>query len=202
MSNNEYSPKELLVFEGMLNLAREGKFSKEIKTDDIAKKAGIGKGTLYNYFSSKEEIIKKTILFYMQQKFEQVYLSLNTLNSFKDMCYKIFDAISALHAAHEDLSAFLSALTQEEIMEYMKSCYNQKNLNLDIQEIFTKLITLGKNEKLITNNDKDYICWVFLSAFASLFALTQPCVPNIANKSDKTLKEYTYKMIINALDNE
>ena len=58
-----YSPKEIAIFEGLFQLAADGKSFSGIKVQDIATVAGIGKGTVYEYFSSKEEILSGAILF-------------------------------------------------------------------------------------------------------------------------------------------
>lgn len=63
----EYSPKEIAVFEGLFQMAASGKSFSSIKVQDIATAAGIGKGTVYEYFASKEEILSSAILFALDQ---------------------------------------------------------------------------------------------------------------------------------------
>lgn len=48
--------KEIAMYEAVLTLLGEGASIEKIKVSDITKKAGIGKGTAYEYFDSKEEI--------------------------------------------------------------------------------------------------------------------------------------------------
>ena len=43
----------------MIELVNEGQDLTKLKVGDITAKAGIGKGTAYEYFSSKEEIVEK-----------------------------------------------------------------------------------------------------------------------------------------------
>ena len=45
------------IFQGVLSLAQQGVPMYEVKVQAIATAAGLGKGTLYEYFSSKEEIL-------------------------------------------------------------------------------------------------------------------------------------------------
>lgn len=52
-----YTEKQIRVFEGVLALARQGVDLHGLKVEQIARSAGLGKGTLYEYFSSKEEIL-------------------------------------------------------------------------------------------------------------------------------------------------
>ena len=48
------SEKELAIYQGVLRLLEQGADIHALKASDIAAAAGLGKGTLYNYFSSKE----------------------------------------------------------------------------------------------------------------------------------------------------
>ncbi|MCD8356803.1 MAG: TetR/AcrR family transcriptional regulator [Clostridia bacterium] len=61
-----YSKKEIAAFHGLFRLAASGKPFSSIKVQDIATAAGIGKGTLYEYFSSKEEILSRAILYTLE----------------------------------------------------------------------------------------------------------------------------------------
>lgn len=62
-----YSPKEVAAFDGLFRLAATGKPFSSIKVQDIATAAGIGKGTLYEYFSSKEEILASAVLYALER---------------------------------------------------------------------------------------------------------------------------------------
>lgn len=55
--------KELLMYRAVIQLIQEDYDINNIKVSDITKRAGIGKGTAYEYFSSKEEIIVKAIIY-------------------------------------------------------------------------------------------------------------------------------------------
>ena len=61
------SEKELAIYQGVLRLLEQGADIHALKASDIAAAAGLGKGTLYNYFSSKEEILLSTIRYTMEE---------------------------------------------------------------------------------------------------------------------------------------
>lgn len=61
MQSREHSPKEAAVFEAVLKLAGQGVNLAAVKVQQIADAAGVGKGTLYEYFNSKEEILHGTV---------------------------------------------------------------------------------------------------------------------------------------------
>ncbi|MFP3156483.1 TetR/AcrR family transcriptional regulator [Lachnospiraceae bacterium ZAX-1] len=60
-------PKVIAMYESVIAMINEGVDIHTMKVVDITKKAGIGKGTAYEYFSTKEEIIANA-LFYDTQK--------------------------------------------------------------------------------------------------------------------------------------
>jgi TetR/AcrR family fatty acid metabolism transcriptional regulator len=68
--------KDQIVEAAIREFARKG-FSRTT-INDIASAAGIGKGTVYEYFSNKEEIVHETFLFFMhtlEPDFQSIFLS-------------------------------------------------------------------------------------------------------------------------------
>ena len=69
------SQKVLAMYQAVIEFINEGCDINTLKVADITGRAGIGKGTAYEYFSSKEEIISSAILYYnrtFQQKINEV----------------------------------------------------------------------------------------------------------------------------------
>lgn len=61
--------KRTLIIESVLKLAKQGVDVTEATIQNIADEAGIGKGTIYEYFSSKDEIREAVILHVMDHMF-------------------------------------------------------------------------------------------------------------------------------------
>ena len=53
----QYPPKVKAMYEAVLELFASGRELGTLKVSEITAKAGIGKGTAYEYFSTKEEMI-------------------------------------------------------------------------------------------------------------------------------------------------
>lgn len=66
----ETRPKVLALYRGVLELLDEGADVNAIKVSDITAKAGIGKGTAYDYFKSREEIIACALLYDVDRKID------------------------------------------------------------------------------------------------------------------------------------
>ncbi len=65
----KYTEKQIHIFEAVMTLLREGRQIHELKVADITGSAGMGKSTAYEYFSSKEEIIREALTFHLRKSF-------------------------------------------------------------------------------------------------------------------------------------
>lgn len=72
--SKEYSPKEKAIFDAIIELFEEGADLNNLTVAEITGKAGIGKGTAYEYFSDKEEMIAKALFYNSENLCRQVYM--------------------------------------------------------------------------------------------------------------------------------
>lgn len=87
----ETRPKVLALYQGVLELLDEGADVNSIKVSDITAKAGIGKGTAYDYFKSREEIIACALLYDVEQKIEEEKEELDRRQGFSKKVIYAFD---------------------------------------------------------------------------------------------------------------
>ncbi len=74
--------KEILILENASEIfAQKGYANTNII--DIAKKSNIGKGTIYNYFESKEDMFLKVIKYQLDKFLSTIMKSLNGINNIK-----------------------------------------------------------------------------------------------------------------------
>ena len=66
MDDNRNKKKEA-VYEAVINLVRTGKSYHNMKVADIAVEAGIGKGTIYEYFDSRDTLIAETVMYFLDR---------------------------------------------------------------------------------------------------------------------------------------
>ena len=81
-----FSPKEKAIFEAVIELFEEGADLNNLTVAEITGKAGIGKGTAYEYFSDKEEMIAKALFYNSENLCRQVY---NGVCKEKDLYSKV-----------------------------------------------------------------------------------------------------------------
>ncbi len=93
--NNIKNPPEKmqLMFEAVSDLIREQCDISTIKVQDITKRAGIGKGTAYEYFSSKDELIANALMYEYDKKMQKLAESAFEPDDFRERCYRIMDWI-------------------------------------------------------------------------------------------------------------
>lgn len=202
MKDNVYSPKEILVFQGFSKLIEEGISINNIRVSDIAKAAGIGKGTVYEYFKSKEEVIAKSIFYQMQMEFMGILEKSNKVDGFKSKCYLGFQEIIELMT--KKMAYLQLLLTSKEIHEVFK-CLNGgmgqivefRDFILDIIE---PTIKLGIEEKIINPElEKEYIQSVFITVCSGLSTIVHFKLGELTNEDIKRHKEIAYEMLVKSL---
>ena len=72
MSGVLYSEKKIAIFNGIIALMERDKPLLH-QGIDIAQAADVGKGTIYDYFTSKEEAISQAILYKIDNEVEAAY---------------------------------------------------------------------------------------------------------------------------------
>lgn len=82
--DREYLPKEKAVYQAVLELFEEGADLNSLTVAEITARAGIGKGTAYEYFSGKEEMIAKAFLYNGEIFCKQLYGGMHLQNSLYD----------------------------------------------------------------------------------------------------------------------
>lgn len=71
------SPKEKAIYQAVIELFEEGEDLNYLTVAEITGRAGIGKGTAYEYFSDKEEMIAKALLYNAENFCRQLYAELD-----------------------------------------------------------------------------------------------------------------------------
>ena len=75
--------KKAAVFRAVLKLLRQGRPLGNLKVSEIAEAAGIGKGTVYEYFPSREELLRDAMQYSRAQGFQELYAAISTAEGFE-----------------------------------------------------------------------------------------------------------------------
>lgn len=90
------------MFEAVIGFVREKVDPGSLKVQDITARAGVGKGTAYEYFSSKEELITLALFFDYGLRIQELKELLENMKSFEEKMYGILDWL------HENKSYHMS----------------------------------------------------------------------------------------------
>lgn len=158
MRKSEYQAKETVIYNGIIELIKNGANPYLIKVSDIAKAANVGKGTIYDYFSSKEEVISKAILYEIKKDIENVYSRIKSKEKFKDKFYEIFYVMSEnMEDSKSTLNMLIATGSIQEFYEYLiNEEYDFSELFAVLDNIIEHLIMAGTEEKLIDAFESKY----------------------------------------------
>lgn len=164
-----YSKKEQMVFEAVLRLIEQGVDFHMVKVQDIATAAGIGKGTLYEYFSSKEEIILQTLSYLFLQEIEFFESVLREQTHFDDVIELILDrseqiSVPTVPAFH---SIFSNPATKKSAAHELIELYLPRFI-----KAADALIALGRQDGVIADTCTDEYC-MFVIRAASFNLMSQ-----------------------------
>lgn len=87
------NPKVQALYRAVSELLEEGADATNLKVADIAARAGIGKGTTYEYFKSREELIIKAMLNRMYAYFKRVTEKTDAKEQFQEKVYVFLDSL-------------------------------------------------------------------------------------------------------------
>lgn len=158
MENIKLSEKEIAIFNGLISLIRKGTNPYTIKVIDIANAADVGKGTIYDYFSSKEEAISKAIIYNINHEIIRGYERVSIKDSFKDKFYEILHII--VDNIENNLSTINILLSSGGIQEFYEFIVDDKYdlakcINI-INDIIGELLDTGFQEKIIGTKEGIY----------------------------------------------
>jgi len=158
MRSNQYSDKEIAVFNGLVGLLKQGKSLYKIKVSEIAKAANIGKGTIYDYFSSKEEAIYLALLYYLNNEMTRVVSEVESTSSFKNKVYKLLDITEEnIESKYSSLKTVLSAKDISSMYDLIEGDENLIDLFINYMgKIIESIVTSGENEGYINKSYSSY----------------------------------------------
>ena len=173
----ENSEKKLALFQAVLELVEENADFSSMKVSDITGKAGIGKGTAYEYFSSKEEMVAKAIVWAVEKQTEKAMEMLSEKNSMEEQILGIMDFIETEMCSKKCNIQLLKVMShscemQEKLQQEFEKCAPmQKSMEKVVEEIICSGV---REEKIAPEMKETFRYTVLESGLVSYFMfLTQ-----------------------------
>ncbi|MEG1049592.1 MAG: helix-turn-helix domain-containing protein [Oscillospiraceae bacterium] len=196
----KYTEKEVAIFKGTLALASEGKNMHLVTVQDIANAAGVGKGTIYDYFSSKEDIIIRTILYAICFENAKARQITEEKITFKEKMYAIYDIV--LDSVTNRLSSFNMIVSVGGIGEVGKISqdYTQEfdQIAKQSEELLGEILKFGAIEgSILAPRDLEY---TRMAVTSNILAIGKASVDKLVPFDIEKIKSNGYKMLVKALN--
>lgn len=198
----ETNEKVLAMYRAVCELAEDGYELSDVKVSDITARAGIGKGTAYEYFRSKEEILLRAMEYDFTQQYQELRQALECSLSFKKAVEYAFDWIernmSRKRLAYQTLKFVDELRKKAKHME--EDCVRQKmkkGAGL-FDEILDILAELGKKEGIIRHDIVQELVRVEIySRFTGYFVYLQGEEKDKREKQQ--VRDFLYENLIKSL---
>lgn len=91
-----HTGKRHRLLDAAVQLWRQGQALSSMTVQQLAQAAGVGKGTVYEYFSCREELLAQAFLFYMDSRLDALSHSVASAASFSQAADALFSAASEM----------------------------------------------------------------------------------------------------------
>ncbi|MCI8298994.1 MAG: TetR/AcrR family transcriptional regulator [Lachnospiraceae bacterium] len=115
MEEKRYPPKVRAMFEAVLELFASGRELSTLKVSEITARAGIGKGTAYEYFSTKEEIIVGAIEYEATKHFQVIIKLLEEGQTLPEILSRGLDMLEAANEKYHGLTVLEKIISDSTI---------------------------------------------------------------------------------------
>ncbi len=151
----EYPPKVKAMFEAVLELFASGKGLNSLTVSEITTKAGIGKGTAYEYFSTKEEIIAGALEYEGKKHIRIIGELIESERSFREIIMTGFALMDAVFGKYRGFAVIIKILHEDTVnggemlteMKKHEACFGV------VKGLVEKVAELARKENLIQETD-------------------------------------------------
>lgn len=201
----EIPEKVLLIYQAVPQMLKEGADINTLKVSEITERAGIGKGTAYEYFSSKEELITRALLFYIEKKVNDIENISESQNSFPDKIHAVLDYVEQ---NFDDIRGFCMLVRIEtgsyEISEPLKNEYERMQETFDchrMDHLIDRMIEQGRQEGILTENNT-FLCRMAFASQMMMYtaALLQQEKADLNVPETEKLKTFVYHALVKSLN--
>ncbi len=201
----EIPEKVLLIYQAVPQMLKEGADINTLKVSEITERAGIGKGTAYEYFSSKEELITRALLFYIEKKVNDIENISESQNSFPDKIHAVLDYVEQ---NFDDIRGFCMLVRigtgSYEISEPLKNEYERMQETFDchrMDHLIDRMIEQGRQEGILTENNT-FLCRMAFASQMMMYtaALLQQEKAVLNVPETEKLKTFVYHALVKSLN--
>ena len=167
--------KKTQVYLGVISLVQQGRSLNELKVSEIAEASGIGKGTCYEYFSSKEEIIRETWLYTFHKEFDNFCGLLQFEQGFETGFRQILTVMEKALSQFSPFQTLMSSVGKRELKQYVSE-EAMENIMRQMIRLIDLLLDQALQEGVIEpQRPREYQRFVLIGVMqAYCFQITNP----------------------------
>ncbi len=152
MREEKKADKVIAIYRAIEELVAEGADISSVRVSDIALRAGIGKGTAYEYFSSKEEMVVKAMIYLVNSIVKRILNQMEERNTFKDAFVMLFDELEEKSKQRACIMKYLNMLSDMNLCEQMHDVLlkNKEAISYSPISIIRYLIERGQKEGVLS----------------------------------------------------
>ena len=202
---NVFEPSEKVhkMYEAITAFVEEKRDLSSIKVSEITSRAGIGKGTAYEYFSSKEELIIHATMWMCSKQMNRIVEESDRLEGFENKFFFLLEwfqehraynemLLKAMKGSFQGDCGKIKSFVSEDVMEQLKG-YIADQLN--------RLMELGYQEGIFTEQNVEKRIIIFAGALMQYgFGSMNREEGAGLQMSDEELRKFTYECMVKALN--
>lgn len=200
-AGGEMPPKVLQMYRAVMELIEEGEDIADLKVSTITDKAGIGKGTAYEYFETKDEIVVSAIVYYMQFFFGKLHEELMRRENFRERLAYLLDEVEKVRGRKVCFFRFLHLLSNtSEFSVLIRNKLREEGFEpyLPMHFLSEMVKQARENNEIASEAPVDYLV-CFLMAQLMNYTLTVSIGADILGTDSKGMRRNIEQSIQNEL---
>ncbi len=152
MRDDKKTNKVIAIYHAVEDFIAEGADLSSMRVSDIAAKAGIGKGTTYEYFTSKEELVVKAMIYLVDSMTKRILHNMEKVDTFQDKFMLLLAEMEEKVKQRACILKYFHMLGDLNLCEPMHDLLlenNEEAVKANPMRIIRYLLEQGKQEGII-----------------------------------------------------
>ena len=197
---HEVPPKVLLIYEAVEKLIASGEDLNSVKVSAITDMAGIGKGTAYDYFENKDEIIACSLLYQIKKLTDGLQEICDEKKSFAERVHTCLEEIQKQSDKQQCFLRYVHVMTANSgYCQLVRDKMKQKEFEQYLpKRIFEEMAMDGiKRGEIKKSILPEYVIYAIFSKLLTYMISVNACEP-MRTGSEK-LRTYLYQSLLDEL---
>lgn len=195
--------KRIILYEAALSLIEEKHDMSNIKVADIAAKADIGKGTVYEYFKSKEQLMAESIIYFVKKDMISLEKTINNNENFKEIFMSTLRNVSNTMTTSRTFFQYIMfnecnfSLTKA-IQGVMEEHF--ENMKRKYMCLFEKIIDIAVAQKVLKQKPDKLSWFIAISNSITCMVTVKHGIEEFNELTEEKAIEKAYNMFIKLLN--